>query len=344
VKFYEHCAAGRPTVATPMPELARAGDLVFRAADAGAFAAAIRAAAEAGRDDGYAARLRRYAGENSWADRAGGFLQAMLHVPKVSVVILSYGDVTLTLAALRSLTEGGGAYPALEIVVADNGSDAAALARLRSASKTDARIRLIENGRNLGFAAGNNRGIAAATGEYVLLLNNDTYVAPGAVSAMVAHLERDPRISVVDPLTNTIGNEARVAVAYADMEEMTAERRRVTTGYRAQATDIRVAAYFCAMLRRRDFERFGLLAEVFGQGMFEDDDHCAEIRAQGYRCVLAEDAFVHHNLSASFDALGADRRRGLFDRNRALFEARRGPWVPHAYRTSRPAPTLEPRR
>ena len=98
------------------------------------------------------------------------------------------------------------------------------------------------------------------------------------------------------------------------------------------------------MLRRRDFERFGPLAEVFGQGMFEDDDPCAEIRAQGYRCVLAEDAFVHHNLSASFDALGADRRRGLFDRNRALFEARRGPWVPHAYRTSRPAPTLEPRR
>jgi O-antigen biosynthesis protein len=169
-------------------------------------------------------------------------------------------------------------------------------------------------------------------------------VAPGAVAAMVAHLERDPAIGVVGPLTNAIGNEARVAVAYADMAAMAAEMRRVTTGHRGQASDIRVAAYFCAMLRRRDFERFGPLAEVFGQGMFEDDDHCAEIRAQGYRCVLAEDAFVHHHLSASFDALGADRKRDLFERNRAVFEARRGPWVPHAYRISRPAPTLEPRR
>ena len=60
------------------------------------------------------------------------------------------------------------------------------VARLRDAARADPRIRLVENGRNLGFAAGNNAGIAAATGEYVLLLNNDTYVAPGAIAAMVA--------------------------------------------------------------------------------------------------------------------------------------------------------------
>ena len=94
------------------------------------------------------------------------------------------------------------------------------------------------------------------------------------------------------------------------------------------------------MFRKSDLDRIGDLPIVYGRGMFEDDDHCASFRAEGLISVLAEDAFVHHRLSASFDALPAQERQDLFSRNRKIFEDRWGAWVPHRYRQTRPAPSL----
>jgi GT2 family glycosyltransferase len=72
--------------------------------------------------------------------------------------------------------------------------------------------------------------------------------------------------------------------------------------------------------------------EAFGIGFFEDDDYCRRVERAGYGIACAEDVFVHHHLSASFDKLGADRKRQLFERNKVIYEAKWGPWVPHEYR------------
>ncbi|MCX7889013.1 MAG: glycosyltransferase [Rhodobacteraceae bacterium] len=336
VKFYEHCAAGRPTVATALPELDRAGDLVFRAGAPADFAAGLRAAAAAGRDPAFVARLEAYAAANTWAARAADFLDHVLDVPLVSAVILSHGRPDLTLAALESLAGERPAYPRLDIIVVDNASDPADLAALRRGLSRFPAVRLVEAPRNLGFAAGNNLGIAAARGDFVLLLNSDTFVPEGAIAAMLRHLQRNPRIGVVGPLTNRIGNEAQVPVAYGDIAGMRQAARRLVRGYRGTWTEVEVCAYFCVMFRAADLARFGPLPEIYGTGMFEDDDHCRTIRAMGFSCALAEDAFVHHHLSASFEALGAEARARLFARNRQIFEGRWGPWTPHRHRDVRP--------
>ena len=52
----------------------------------------------------------------------------------------------------------------------------------------------------------------------------------------------------------------------------------------------------------------------------------------GLRCVCAEDVFIHHQLSASFDALKAEHRQALFERNKLIYEAKWGTWQPHVYR------------
>ncbi len=198
----------------------------------------------------------------------------------------------MTLAALHAMLGDGVVYPNLEVVLVDNGSSAEVLAVLRERAAADPRITLIENGENLGFARGNNAGIAAATGEYVLLLNNDTFLAPGAALAMVRHLQRNPDIGIVGPMTNNIGNEARIEIAYADMDDMARAARDLATGHRGQWTPIAVCAYFCAMFRRADLDRLGHLPEIYGRGMFEDDDHCATFRkarpsdGAGRGCVL----------------------------------------------------------
>ncbi|MBW3096896.1 glycosyltransferase [Pseudohoeflea coraliihabitans] len=341
VKFYEYSAMGKPTVATRMPELERAEHLVYFASDAAEFGQQISNAAAAGRDPDIQEKLREFAAQNTWDSRGEQFETVLETYPKVSVIILSYGDTAWTKGALFSLFDGGPTYPDMEVLVVDNGSSEEALEELRSecARYTDARV--IANGTNLGFAAGNNVGLREASGEFVMLLNNDTYVAAGAVHAMVRHLQRNPSIGAVGPLTNNIGNEAKLDVEYADISEMKRVARASTTGYRGLFSSLRVVAYFAVMFRRADLDRFGLLSEDYGRGMFEDDDHCAVIRSQDMICALAEDAFVHHHLSATFNTIESDERRAMFEENKAIFERRWGPWTPHRYRKARPPSTFD---
>ncbi len=341
VKFYEYSSMGKPTVSTNLPELSRARELVYLSNNAADFSNNITLAYQGGQDPELRARLKEFAAENSWHARAASFSGLLEQAPKVSIVVLSYGDPVLTANAINSLNHGGAIYSNLEIIVVDNGSGEKKLRILKD--RIDENILndviFIENDDNLGFARGNNIGILRASGDYVLLLNNDTYVAPGAISALVAHLENNTLLGVVGPLTNNIGNEALVEVHYSDMDEMIQAARRITRGYRGQLTEIPVVAYFAAMFRKADLDKFGLLSEEYGLGMFEDDDHCAVIRSHGYFCGLAEDAFVHHHLSASFDADGLKKKQLLFEKNKAIYQSKWGTWTPHSHRKERPVPS-----
>ena len=86
------------------------------------------------------------------------------------------------------------------------------------------------------------------------------------------------------------------------------------------------------MMPRDVYQRIGPLDEAFGRGFFEDDDYCRRIDELGLRIVCAEDVFIHHHLSASFNKLKNKDREALFKRNKALYEAKWGQWVPHTYK------------
>ena len=343
VKFYEYSAMGKPTVTTALPELSRASNLTFVATTPLEFREQIFAAYKKGKTDQFRKQLCEYAAKNTWNHRISCFEGALTEMPKVSIVILGYGDPELTKGALYSLFESGPSYPNMEILVVDNGSSSETLNEVKGFIGAFPNVTMIENGENLGFAKGNNVGLEAATGEYVMLLNNDTVVAPGAVHAMVCHLARNPEIGAVGPLTNSIGNEAKLFVEYGDMAQMRFVARSATTGYRGMYTSIPVVAYFAVMFRRKDLKIFGLLSEEYGRGMFEDDDHCAVIKDKNYICALAEDAFVHHHHSASFSKIDADAHDELFENNKVLFESKWGKWKPHKYREGRPMPSYKSR-
>ena len=340
VKFYEYSAMGKPTVATRLPELSRVADLVFFASTPDEFCDQIQKAHEMSRVHEFCSMLKDFASQNSWSQRAGAFIQILQDFPLVSVVILSYGDVELTKASIHSLFDRGLTYPKLEVLVVDNGSPPTSLDQLRSFVSSHPDVRIIENDSNLGFAKGNNVGVMHATGDYVLLLNNDTYVAPGAVYSMVRHLTNNPEIGAIGPLTNNIGNEAKISVGYKDMEQMKKIARRITLGFRGRFFPVDALGYFAVMFRRSDLEHFGLLPLDYGIGMFEDDDHCRTIQSKGYVTAVAEDGFVHHLLSASFDTWDGAEKKALFEKNKVIFENKWGPWKAHQYRKSRPTKIL----
>jgi hypothetical protein len=330
VKLYEYMAAGKPVVSAPLPEVVEATELAYIAEDAAAFEPRI-AQALAEDCDALRQRRRAWAQQHTWAARGGELAAAIdATLPLVSVIVLTYNKWPLTercLRSVRSLSD----YPRLEIIVVDNASTDATRQKLGEIADQDQRVRLSLNDRNLGFAAGNNVGLQAAGGEYVILLNNDTVVTRGWVRDLIRPLQIDPRIGMVGPLTNRIGNEQRVAVSYDDLREMASAARQLVRRSLRQTLAVRVLAFFCVALRRAMIDELGPLDEAYGVGYFEDDDYCMRAARAGWKMVVADDVFIHHHHSASFQALGNAASEQMA-RNRQLFESRWGPWQPHRYR------------
>jgi GT2 family glycosyltransferase len=252
-------------------------------------------------------------------------------LPRVSVVILTYNNLNLTKACLQSVIERS-QYANLEIIVVDNASTDGTIDYLREFQRHHSSVKIIANRYNVGFAAGNNLGLAAATGEYLVLLNNDTVVTEGWVLTLLHHLMDHSDIGLLGAVTNHIGNEAQVKVDYAGLDQMPERSRAYTLTHMGELLFLRTVAFFCVMMPRSTYARCGPISEEYGIGFFEDDDYCRKVEKLGLKIACAEDVFIHHHLSASFNKLREKERRALFDRNRAIYEKKWGPWIPHRYR------------
>lgn len=333
VKVYEYLSAGKPVVSVDLPEMQQFAGLVSIAADTAGFVAATGLLLSAVDSAQAAAQRQAFAACQTWAHRVADLEVALAGIqePRVSVIVLTYNNLDLTKACLHSI-ETYSDYPNLELIVVDNASSDDTQSYLAQWEKQGKGRRFIANDANLGFSAGNNVGLAAATGEYLVILNNDTYVTPGWVRGLVNHLRCYPDAGLIGPVTNNIGNEARIDISYADMAQMLQKSGEYTRSHPGISFPIRTAAFFCVMLTRAAYQKVGPMDEQFGVGFFEDDDYCMRLHAEQYGVRCAEDVFVHHHLSASFNKLNAETKQALFDRNRALYEAKWGPWEPHVYR------------
>ena len=106
---------------------------------------------------------------------------------RISVISVNYNGYSLTCAMIDSLRRH--VTTPLEIVIVDNGSARDEAAPLRERYPD---VKVLRSERNLGFAGGNNLGFAAATGDYLLLLNNDTEVTEDTAALPLRNPRRRP--------------------------------------------------------------------------------------------------------------------------------------------------------
>ncbi|MBV6750885.1 glycosyltransferase [Pseudomonas chlororaphis] len=334
VKVYEYLSAGKPVVSVKLPELGQFGNLVNTAENPTEFIAAVRDILEQLPETDSARQARQqFAQTQTWKHRAVALLEAIdsFSMPRVSVVVLTYNNLELTKACLDSLVNQS-SYTNLEIIVVDNNSSDDTPAFLTDWASAGPDRTIILNQDNKGFAAGNNQGLAAANGDYLVILNNDTIVTAGWVKGLMRHLLDNDDIGIIGPVTNNIGNEARVTTHYTHLNDMHVESTSITRKHMGQWFEINTLAFFCVMITRSCYEQIGGLCEDYGLGFFEDDDYCRRVQHHGMRAACAEDVFVHHHLSASFNKLGVEKKQALFEKNKAIYERKWGAWTPHRYR------------
>jgi len=321
VKIYEMLATGKPVVAVDLPELRPIAEknLISIADNADEFIACIET--ELKRNSLQQRNARKlFAQDNTWEKRQSALDKAIRTLyPLVSIIVVTYNNLSYNRLCIESLFNDTD-YPNFEIIVIDNASSDGTPEYL--ASLDHPRLKVILNSENKGFSGGNNQGLACARGEYICLLNNDTVVSGAWLSTLIGHLKRNPKLGLVGPTTNAIGNEAKIPVGYTsltDMPKWARDRCRKTAGL---LTDISMLAFFCVVMPREVYSTVGLLDERFGIGMFEDDDYNQRVRNAGYDILLAHDAFVHHWQRASFKLLGDEAYYSTYEKNSKLYQAK----------------------
>ena len=336
VKVYEYLAAGKPVISIDLPEITQFGKLVSCAQSRNDFVLRIgellKQSPEASACQ--SADRRLFASEQTWSHRGEEFLKAVesVKMPCVSVIILTFNNLDLTKACLESVLNRS-EYTNLEVIVVDNASSDGTPAYLESLAQEHLNLRIVLNAENLGFAAGNNVGLKVATGDFLILLNNDTVVTQGWILTLLRYFQSNPNLGLLGPVTNNIGNEARIEITYSLIEDMSKEAQRYTLAHMGKIYPMRNAAFFCVMMSRSTYERCGPISEDYGRGFFEDDDYCRKVDEEGLVIACAEDVFVHHHLSASFSKISSIERNDLFVRNKNTYEKKWGKWIPHSYRS-----------
>ncbi len=258
--------------------------------------------------------------------------------PKISILILTYNNFLINRLCLKSIYCNT-TYPNFEVIVVDNASHDETPAWLRCFAAGHTNLKLILNSENLGFAGGNNQAAREANGEYLVFLNNDTVVTKGWLERLLAHMQSDPRMGLVGPVTNSTGNEARILVNYTSPKEMEAFAATRAKSLAGQSFDIRMLAFYCVITRKDQYETIGGLDERFLVGMFEDDDLAVRYHEKGLRVVCADDVFIQHFQGASFGKLENTQYNRVFEENRRKYEEKwNRKWEPYQSRVDKPVP------
>ena len=225
----------------------------------------------------------------------------------LSAVVPTLGRSPLLVPCLQAL-RGEGA----EIVVVDQGE-------VRSDLPAGLADRVLCPGRNLGFAAATNLGIAAARGEWIATVNDDALVEPGWAAALIAALAADPKAAAAQGVNLLLDDPERADGCGIGWNRWW-QAVQVGHGKGAPAADGGVREIFGASATAAVFRREPLQAVAAGGGIFderlgsyyEDVDLAVRLRAAGYRALLVPAARARHAGSLTGRTLSRERWRLIY--------------------------------
>ncbi len=230
-----------------------------------------------------------------------------------SIIIVTYNNLRQTVRCLQSIRLFTDAP--YELIIVDNGSEDGTVAWL--SEQPD--VRLIANGTNRGFAGACNQGAAAAKGDNILLLNNDTVVSHRWLSQLLSALYADDRTGMVGPMSNFVLPMQLMAASFPNADD--SYHRFADTFNRhdpALWRDVTSLSGFCLLQRRKTWKRLSGLDENYNVGSYEDIDYGYRALLAGLTLRVAGDTFVYHEGNSSFHTNGMDVY-GIAGANRRLF-------------------------
>ncbi len=251
---------------------------------------------------------------------------------KLSIVTINYNGSESTIKLLKSLAEQTDKN--FQTIVIDNASEETDFNSLtinrQDLFKQVLPVKLIRNDQNLGFSGGNNVGIKGALRwssergqdglDWVLLLNNDTWVEPGFTASLKA------KLSQLDGIVGIPLNEGDQTAYCGKIEWLKPTLRH---GYKISKCSDIASRYIYAIggamaIHRSVFEKIGLLDEKYFL-YFEDADFSVRARKAGISISITQNVMIHHNVSSTTKKLGSPLLLRYHYRNALYFNLKNGP-------------------
>jgi len=245
-----------------------------------------------------------------------------------SIITVNYNQPGVTLDLLNSIKENC-ALDEIEVILIDNASEIDHEIRFRSCYPT---LKYIRSEINLGFAGGNNLGIKQATGEYILMINNDTELIPGFIKQLIREMVNNPEIGILSPLILYHDDPDIIQYAgYTAIHLMTGRNKTIGLGdlNENQYANTSHQTSFChgaaMMCRKIDIDRIGMMPEQYFL-YYEELDWCEMFKRAGKKIWFSGKTHILHKESMS---VGKESpvKTYFITRNRLLFMRRNTRWI-----------------
>lgn len=256
----------------------------------------------------------------------------MSQPPDLSVVIVNWNARHLLAQCLASVY----AYPPegeFEVFVVDNASSDGSADMVR---REFPQVRLIQNTENVGFARANNQAMRTSRGRYVLLLNSDTIVQPGALDSMVCFADQHPEAGVVGGRLLNADESlqpswAQFPTFWSELLGRNFRKRQPMTDHLTYEVDWVGGA--CLLARRKAIEVVGLLDEDFFM-YSEETDWCFRMVRNGWKVYYLPSAEVIHFGGGSSQRASDEMLVQLYQSKLRFFHKHYGPFRKELLRAS----------
>ncbi len=255
----------------------------------------------------------------------------------VSVIIVNLNTRLLLKECLASVYGQG--FPDIEVLVVDNGSSDGSADMVQTEFPG---VRLVRNQRNEGFARPNNVAMRMAKGKYVLLLNSDAALKPGAITTLASFLDDHPHAGACGPrlvfpdghLQRSVKGFPTLWTHFCDMTLLDRVFPRThlfgrgeQAGFdyqRTQEVDHVMAAAF--LVRRAVLTSAGFLDERFSI-YYNDMDWCFRMKAAGWKIYYVHNAEVVHHLGQTVNTLNRslDYLDEMYENTMLFYQKHYGP-------------------
>ena len=217
----------------------------------------------------------------------------------VSIVIPHWNNVDVLSECLESFSTTD--FDSVETIVVDNASTDNSVASVRSNYPN---VKLIENDKNYGYAGGCNIGAEAASGDFLIFLNNDTVQEKDWISNLIKTINSDDKIAAVQPkilnyYDRNVFDYAGGSGGHMDIYCFPFARGRIFSfqendeGQYNNKEKCFWSSGTCFMVRRELFQKAGGFDESFFAHM-EEIDLCWRLYAMGFEVWVEPDSVVYH--------------------------------------------------
>lgn len=227
-------------------------------------------------------------------------MESMKKFPKVSIIITNYNGMEVLEDCIRSVSKIN--YPNFEVVLVDDVSKDKSIQSVEKYKKVFD-LKIFKNKKNMGFAGANNEGLKHATGDYVLLLNNDTTVDKNLLLKLVERFEEDKKVGAGQAKIHLMDKPTHLDNAGAFLTR---------TGFLAhwgfmqkdkkeykKEREIFSAKGACLFVKREVLDKVGLFDGDYGSYM-EETDFCWRVWLAGWKIIYFPQTFIHHKVGFTF--------------------------------------------